>query len=550
MHRLQITDSLGDSIEPMEMRGAGSHLQPIGPTLEASSIASWNFASSAFLSIPIVLFMVSLVIRPTVTFDSGFGLLVLRSMLEGGALNVVPAPDPADLARDTATFLAWWTPGQYLVPGAFVWLGVDYGLAVSLTTLIATLVGVTGWVQVARSFAVTPFVILVFAFGLVTFRHVTLAFQNYNGGEALLFAVAPWSLYALRWAVDRSAIVCLAISLLAAALLFFAKLTGLVVFVANVLAISLVEAVRQRRVTASMLAMWVASASGAMLFMAFWHARGEVPAGGSQFAFTWPGIWFPLAGATLSGVSGLDLLSWLSSSPSDVLAKTFVLGPLSLILMAWVWVRLRGTPYRAMAVCLFAVIAFYVTAISALYFRGAPITFHERHLRYAGILFFLVFLVAIDQWRLPLKALAPLFTGAFAVYSLTSYALSARELTRARYDDPSSGISQQIVSPVVLEYLRSEMKRHNWGRPIAVLPSTEAAMGIPGFRVIIIPLEFPFPEMAPARTWAGRSDKIFVVVQEKMVANGKADALLRSFVDYAFDAWSQKQIGNMVVYSQ
>lgn len=75
-------------------------------------------------------------------------------------------------------------------------------------------------------------------------------------------------------------------------------------------------------------------------------------------------------------------------------------------------------------------------------------------------------------------------------------------------------------------------------------------MGIPGFRVIIVPLEFPLPEIIPARNWAGRAEKIFVVVQEKMIANGKAETLLRSFVDYALDAWSQRRMGNTVIYSQ
>ena len=553
-----MTNSLRDFIETMEMREKKSRLQSIGATPRISSFARqrnsllvpWNLAGSAFLLIPVLLFVVSLLIRPTVNFDSGFGLLVLRGMLDGGAFNMVPAPDPANLAGDVATFLSWWTPGQYLVPGAFVWFGADYGLAVSLTTLIATVAGVIGCVQLARSFAVTRFVILVFAFGLVTFRHVTLAFQTYNGGEVLLFAVAPWSLYALRRAVDRPAAVCLGISLLAAALLFMAKLTGLVVFAANVLAISLLEAMRQRRVTASLIAMWLASAAAAMLFIGLWYPRGEMPAGGSEFVFTWPGIWFPVTAAVFAGVSGLDLLSWLFSSPSDLLAETFVLGPLSVMLMVWVWVRLWGTPYRAMAVCLFVVIGFYVIAITALYFRGAPITFHERHLRYAGILFFLVFLVAMDQSRPPLKGLGLLFAGAFAVYGVTSYVVSAHELTQGRYDDPPSGISQQIVSPVVLEYLRSEMEQHSWRRPIAVLPSTEAAMGLPGFRTIIMPLEFPLPEMISVRSWAGKADRIFVVVQEKMLANGRAEALLRSFVGYSLDAWSQRRMGDMVVYSQ
>ena len=363
---------------------------PLQHTMRAAnSITSPAFACYVPLLVPIVLFIVSLSIRPTMNFDSGYGFLALRSMLDGGEFNAVPVPDPADIGVDRATFLSWWTPGQYLVPGLFVWLGTDYGIAVSLTTLIATLVGVVGWLQVARSFNATPFVLLLFASGLVMFRHVTLAFQTYNGGEVLLFAIAPWTLHGLRWAADKSTATCFAISLLMAALLFFAKLTGLVVFGANVLAISLTETARHHRVASAVLAMWVTSATVAVLFMISWHSRGVVPAGGSGFAFSWPAISFPLTAAALSGVSGLDLLSWLLPRPSDLVVATYVLGPLSLLLMAWIWFRVRNTPYRSMGACLFSVIAFYVALVAALYFRGAPISLHERHLRYAGILLLL-----------------------------------------------------------------------------------------------------------------------------------------------------------------
>ena len=49
---------------------------------------------------------------------------------------------------------------------------------------------------------------------------------------------------------------------------------------------------------------------------------------------------------------------------------------------------------------------------------------------------------------------------------------------------------------------------------------------------------------------AGRTDKIFVVVQEKMLSNGKAEALLKSFSDYEFGKWSETRMDGMVIYSQ
>src|SRR6266566_999089 len=146
-----------------------------------NSIASWDYTCYALLLIPIILFLGSLYIPPTIISDSGVGFLALRNMLDGEAFNSITTPDPANIAKDVLIFLTWWSPGQYLVPGIFVWLGTSYGVALSLTTFFSTVIGVIGWAQVARSFGVTRFVLLVFLSGLVSFRYVTLPFQMYHG---------------------------------------------------------------------------------------------------------------------------------------------------------------------------------------------------------------------------------------------------------------------------------------------------------------------------------------------------------------------------------
>src|SRR5262249_36145988 len=103
--------------------------QPV--TAPAKSITRRNLAVYIPLVVPIILFIVSLSIPPTIEWDSALGFIVLRNMLEGGAFNIFTVPDHADISRDLATFLSLWSPGQYIVPGAFVWLGTNYGLALS-----------------------------------------------------------------------------------------------------------------------------------------------------------------------------------------------------------------------------------------------------------------------------------------------------------------------------------------------------------------------------------------------------------------------------------
>ena len=567
------------------------------------------------LLVPFLLFAISLHIRPTINPDSSTGFLALRSMLQGGAFNYVITPDPANIANDSASFLTWWSPGQYLVPAAFILLGADYYLAISLTTLIAIITGVIGWVQVARNFAASPFVIILLLCGLVTFRYSTLPFQMWDGGEVLLFAAAPWCLYWLQWAMREPPMICFLISLMSVALLFIAKLTGLAVFAADVLSLTLLELIRQRRVTSSMLAMVIASGIAALSFVLFWQSRGSLPADGSKFAITLPAIWFPIAAAAFSGVSGIDLMNLLLHNWSvPILAKftKYILGLLGLLSAFWawyqlrntryfvivvgalvvivlmagaasavvghklvlldrhrlrdvgllvsgllglllallIWYRIRRTRYRIVAIGLFSIIALYTVALIAMYVHGAQISLEERHLRYAGILFFLLFLVTLDQWGTRMaKTISLLVVSAFAVYGLTTYASNASELLQGRYYGQLDFTIQQTVPSTALQYLRSELETHNWQRAIAVLPR-EAALSLPQFRIIPVDLNIIPPEKLSEYRWSGRAEKVFVVVPEQALADGQADVLLRNFVDYDESAWSKVQIDGMVIYSQ
>jgi hypothetical protein len=451
------------------------------------------------------------------------------------------------------------------VPGSFIWLGADYGFALSLTALIATLIGVLGWIQVARNFAVSSFVLFVFVLGLSTFAYVTLPFRIYNGGEVLLFAAAPWSLYAMQWASNKPPVLCLAISLLSIALLFFAKLTGLAVFAANIGAISLIALVSQRRLSSSIITMWVASIIAALCFVMFWLARGPVAARGETFGFSWFPIWFSAAGVAFSGTSAVEFLAWflghtmpfISDSAEwagadlyrRMLRLSYVLGPLGLLLIVWVWFRLRHTRYRDMAVLLLTVVLLYAIALLAMYLRGAPVSAEDRHFRYAGILFFLLLLTAIDQWRVPFaKGLALMVVIVLGFNGLKSSATGAyAQIRRPGYYDPMSGIYQEIVSPAILEYMRSEVRRHNFQRPIAVVPSLSAAISLPRFRILYI---VPHRKIIDERTWAGRAEKIFVIVPEDILLNGMAEAILRSFIGYEFQNWRQMNLDGMIIYTQ
>jgi hypothetical protein len=283
--------------------------------------------------------------------------------------------------------------------------------------------------------------------------------------------------------------------------------------------------------------------------MMFWAGRGPMAADMSTTPFSWFPILFSVAGAAFSGIYGVGLFLGHPWMQINLQWATGLLGALGLSLMVWVWYRLRHTRYRTMTVLLLTIILMYSIATSITLYLWGVISFEDRHFRYAGILFFLLLLTAVDQWRVPLaKGLVLAVVIVLGLYGLKNYATFAYAQVRAGYYDPMSGISQNI-SPAILEYMRSEVMRHNFQRPIAAIPSPSAAMSLPRFRIILIGWD-RLPRPTQPLKWAGRAEKIFVVVPEEMLLNNKAEAILRSFTDYDFDSWSRMKLGGMIIYTQ
>jgi hypothetical protein len=212
-----------------------------------------------------------------------------------------------------------------------------------------------------------------------------------------------------------------------------------------------------------------------------------------------------------------------------------------------------------MAILSLVIILIYAIVVAITLRHLRAVSFEDRHFRYAGILFFLLLLTAVDEWRAPLaRGLALAVVTVLGLYGLRNYATLAYTQMRAGYYDPMSGISLSI-SPAVLEYIRSEVTLHHFQRPIAVLPWPSAALGLPAFRFIFIgweqqPLKWAgsaFIGWEQLRLkWAGRAEKIFVVVSEEMLLNKEAETVLRSFTDYNVDNWSQMKLGGMIIYTQ
>jgi len=102
------------------------------------------------------------IVGPSMYADQGTGFLVLEAMKRGDPFNTTPIPDPADISRGLDFFVAWWSPGQYLVSGLFAALGFDLGQTIVITVTLCSALGLVGlhflyrsWGFPALSIAIT-----------------------------------------------------------------------------------------------------------------------------------------------------------------------------------------------------------------------------------------------------------------------------------------------------------------------------------------------------------------------------------------------------------
>ncbi|RDB04582.1 hypothetical protein [Runella aurantiaca] len=128
--------------------------------------------------------------------DPGFGLAVWNDMLSTGQFNTLLIPSPENIAQNQSLFLTWWSPGQYMVPGALSeLLNISPGMASLWITLAFSVAGLMGWYFVYQWLEFDKTTIALGLFFIATSRLFTINFLNYTGGELLLFGSQPWTIW-------------------------------------------------------------------------------------------------------------------------------------------------------------------------------------------------------------------------------------------------------------------------------------------------------------------------------------------------------------------
>src|SRR5262249_29420771 len=147
---------------------------------------------------------------------------------------------------------------------------------------------------------------------------------------------------------------------------------------------------------------------------------------------------FSLASATFAGVSGLTIVSSFASRPLPPVLPAVALPPsptLAACALCSFCSSLRRSPRRARRLLLRAIILAYVGILATLYLSGSEISYEERHLRFAGVLVFLLFLLAAATRTGMARYAGPIVTGLFGLYGAASYTTAVPHILREHISD-------------------------------------------------------------------------------------------------------------------
>lgn len=498
------------------------------------------------------------IVRPNMYSDSGWGFVGWYTHDRASSFNHSLGPDHSDISREVESFMSTWTPGQHMLPGLVEDLGMSLGLAIIVVVAIFSVLGLFGWFALYRAFGFSVRTTSVALAIVACTRFFNLSFTNYSGGEVLLFGVAPWftlmawRLRELRW----SAVLPLVAG---TAVLVFAKLTGLIVGAAVVggAAVCGDEAWRRWDTVRKLVVAGVAIALMGAIFYFTWYTRGataaSIPAEAHRDGLLFY-VSFGVGSLWSSALSLLDLSNYLFLNPGrqilqsgDAVAYAFF--PLAVATYAITWMRLRhgygeylGFTYSISA----AIFVFFLL----MWLTGASISFEERHFRIPSLLLFVGVVQAFTASRSWLMRIAFVAVAGLAcIYGITSFA--TRTVANSHYPMGDRGFRQINASAEAVAFIRTiDLAGPDTKKTLIFLPSPEIALEVRNARSWSNHADFDSLETLRSQVYRGRVDRLYVFLQKRLLSSGKADAILRSFVDYSIDGWTMVPLGDLVCFYQ
>lgn len=529
------------------------------PTAAADTIATILFASSGVL---VLAYTISAwVVGPSMYADQGTGFLALRSWLQGGPFNEIAVPDPADISRDLGFFVAWWSPGQYMVPALFQMLGLGLGHAITAVLFLSAVANLVGLHLLYRQWGFPRLSIALTLFLQSGSRLFSHQFDIYGGGEVLLAAAMPWFVLLILRFREMTPLKSVVL-FLAIAFMTFLKLSGLVLAVALVGAVELMDLMaarpdRIKRLIRRAILVGLPFLVFAILFQIFWASRGETPTTAAANVFSPMRLLTHAVPAFVacftSILSAGDFAAATLMRPGHVLIRTLIPFYFAMALPVGflIYVVRRQLARTHPDYLRFAAIltVIYWLIMSILYVRGGEVSLEDRQFRQVGMVLAIGVVHAALQWRLPFRLAVAAVASVLIAYGGASWFQKLQRNTQSARGE--GGIRHMVLSPSALAFVRGTLDQPLNGSSLVVISSGEIALEFHTRRTVEIPADFREPaDLAKRYVFKGRVDHLGVLLQNKLVDEGKAAIVLAEFKDYPVDGWKKVSLGDFTYYSQ
>jgi len=314
----------------------------------------------------------------------------------GGGFNQLLVPNQDDISKSNATFLTWWSPGQYLIPYFFKALtGLNTGRATAIAIILFELSGLAGLYMFFKKLGFTPIIAALSIVFIACQQAFVTPYVFYNGGEILLFGFEGWFLYGCL-SIKKTGFSLLLFVLLSGWIGFLCKSSFIWIYAAGLLCIWLRSSAIGDKLNLSRLiknGIWLAVPaiiSVACIYI-FFLSKGDTPASASTgLKFSLQTFSFPLASPLVSGFSVDDIMHGLlfptfspMLTPEHILWVLLLMAILSITLIACILRFVPKDNYRLFLIVIYLVSILFFTAA---YLKQLNISYEGRHFRIIGLL--------------------------------------------------------------------------------------------------------------------------------------------------------------------
>ena len=160
----------------------------------------------------------------------------------------------------------------------------------------------------------------------------------------------------------------------------------------------------------------------------------------------------------------------------------------------------------------------------------------DRYFRHAGLLLLVGAVYALYHFPgRTIRALALSIAVMSSLYGVGSFFLHAWANLHHPLGD--RGFRHQIATEPVLSFIKTTVDADASRPSIVLVTSPEIGLEVQRARVLANFADFQSIEGLRKQIYKGRVQQIYVVLQNKLIPETKADIILRSFVDYPIEQW-------------